>query len=343
MSNLRQTIAAAALAAVAMVAGEASAQTTLRVANWLPPTHPLIQDIVRVWIRQVEEATQGRVKMQVLDAPLGPPPAHFDFAVNGVADVTYGVHNYTPGRFPTTELAELPFLSDTSRDLSVAYWRVYEKHLAKANEQRGVQVLGVFTHGPGHLYTTKREVSSIEDLKGLKIRIGGGISQEVAKAMGVVTVQAPSTQAYEILAQGVADGIQFPAESIAFFNLHNVTKHGTLFPGGLYNVSFFLVMNQARWNSLPEEDRKAILSVSGEKLARLAGEAWDRADARGHESMKQAGVVEKPAPEALVAAVQKAVQPVVDRTLANIQAKGIDAKAAYEALKAEVAAVKAGK
>src|SRR5690606_10843870 len=80
-------------------ATHASAQTTLRVANWLPPKHPLIAEIITPWTKEVEKATEGRVKMQILTSPLGPPPAHFDFAVNGVADVTYGVHNYTPGRF----------------------------------------------------------------------------------------------------------------------------------------------------------------------------------------------------------------------------------------------------
>ena len=201
-----------ALAALILVTSDATAQTRLRMANWLPPSHPLVAEVMVPWSKAVEEATQGRVSIEIMQAPLGPPPAHFDFAVNGIADITYGVHNYTPGRFPTTELAELPFLSDSARNLSVAYWRIYDRYLKAANEQRGVQVLGVFVHGPGQLYTTKREIGSIEDLRGLKIRIGGGVAQEVAKAIGVVPIQAPVTQAYEILSQGVADGIQFPAE-----------------------------------------------------------------------------------------------------------------------------------
>ena len=331
-----------ALAALILVTSDASAQTRLRMANWLPPSHPLVAEIMVPWSKAVEEATQGRVSIEIMQAPLGPPPAHFDFAVNGIADITYGVHNYTPGRFPTTELAELPFLSDSARDLSVAYWRIYDRYLKAANEQRGVQVLGVFVHGPGQLYTTERAIGSIEDLRGLKIRIGGGVAQEVAKAIGVVPIQAPVTQAYEILSQGVADGIQFPAESIGFFNLQDVVRHGVLFPGGLYTVSFFVAMNQARWSALADADRQAIASVSGERLARLAGEAWDRADARGRQQMKAAGVVEKPASGDLLAAIRADVQPVIDQTLERIQAKGVDARAAYEALKREVAAVRAG-
>ena len=178
--------------------------------DWLPPSHPLVAEVMVPWSNAVEEATQGRVSIEIMQAPLGPPPAHFDFAVNGIADITYGVHNYTPGRFPTTELAELPFLSDSARDLSVSYWQISDRYLKAANEQRGVQVLGVFVHGPGQLYTTKREIGSIEDLRGLKIRIGGGVAQEVAKAIGVVPNRAPVTRP-TILFQGVADGIQFPA------------------------------------------------------------------------------------------------------------------------------------
>jgi TRAP-type C4-dicarboxylate transport system substrate-binding protein len=323
---------------------QASAQAVLRVANWLPPKHPLIAEIITPWTEQVQEATKGRVVMQVLPAPLGPPPAHFDFAVNGIADVTYGVHNYTPGRFVVTQLAELPFWSDKSEVLSVAYWRVHQQFLEKANEHKGAKLLSVFTHGPGHLWTRGRNLKDMASIKGSKIRIGGGFSQEAAKALELVPIQAPVTQAFEILSGGVADGIQFPAESVTAFKIDPVLDQGLIVPGGLYNVSFYVVMNEAKWKAISPEDQAAIMSVSGEKLARRAGTIWDKADADGYRIMAEKGkiVLVRPGGEQL-AAIKASLEPYVQTALKQIGAKGVEAKAAYDALKAEIAAVEAGK
>jgi TRAP-type C4-dicarboxylate transport system substrate-binding protein len=324
-------------------AATASAQTVLRVANWLPPRHPLIAEIITPWTEQVKEATKGRVVMQVLPAPLGPPPAHFDFAVNGIADVTYGVHNYTPGRFVATTLAELPFLSDKSEILSVAYWRTHQKFLDKAGEHRGTKLLAVFAHGPGHLWTKGRNLKDMASIKGSKIRIGGGFAQEAAKALQLVPIQAPVTQAYEILSGGVADGIQFPAESVTAFKIDPVLDQGLIVPGGLYNVSFFVVMNDAKWKALSPEDQAAVMSVSGEKLAKLAGRIWDKADADGFRIMAEKGKIALVRPEGgQLGALKAALDPYVETALKQIEAKGIEARAAYEALKAEVKAVAAG-
>jgi TRAP-type C4-dicarboxylate transport system substrate-binding protein len=339
-----------ALGILAMAAGltglvaQASAQTVLRVANWLPPKHPLIAEIITPWTEQVKEATKGRVIMQVLPAPIGPPPAHFDFAVNGIADVTYGVHNYTPGRFVVTQLAELPFWSDKSEILSVAYWRVHQKYLDKANEHKGTKLLAVFTHGPGQLWTKGRNLKDMASIKGSKIRIGGGFAQEAAKALQLVPIQAPVTQAYEILSGGVADGIQFPAESVTAFKIDPVLDQGLIVPGGLYNVSFFVVMNEAKWKAISPEDQAAIQSVSGEKLAKLAGTIWDKADASGYKTMADKGKISLVRPDgAQLAAIKTALEPYVQTALKQIDAKGINANAAYEALKAEIQAVASGK
>ena len=195
---------------------------TLRMANWLPPTHPWVANIMIPWIEKVKIATEGRITINLLKAPLGPPPAHFDFAAKGIADITYGVHNYTSGRFITTQITELPFLSNSSEILSVAWQRIYERELLELNEHRDTHLLGVYTHGPGQLWLSQK-YDSINNVKGLKIRIGGGIAQSSARALGLVRLQAPVTKAYELLSGGVADGITLPAESIHFFKLDRIT------------------------------------------------------------------------------------------------------------------------
>jgi len=315
----------------------ALAQTTLRVANWLPPVHPIVADMVVPWAKAVEVATEGRVTVEIMEASLGKPPAHFDIARDGIADVTFGVHGYTPGRFVLTQIAELPFLGASAEALSVAYWRTHEAMLAGADEHQGVKLLGLFTHGPGHIFNAQREILSLKDAAGLKMRVGGGIVNEVAQQLGVVPVQAPSTQTYDLLFAGVADGILFPAESVPFFKLDEVLGWGTLIPQGLYNTSFFLMMNQDTWESLPAEDQDAIMAISGESFARLAGRAWDAADARGMEAMKEAGMILTTADEALLADIHEAVAPVEADWIQRAGERGVDAAAALEMLRAEVA------
>ena len=312
------------------------AETTLRMASWLPPQHPWVLNIMVPWIEKVKIATEGRVRIELLSAPIGPPPAHFNFAVKGIADITYGVHNYTTGRFSSTQIAELPFLSNSSEVLSVAWQRIYERELLHLDEHKGTHLLGVFTHGPGQLWFNKK-YESLDNIKGLKVRIGGGIAQSSSKALGLVPLQAPVTKAYELLSGGVADGIQLPSESISFFKLDRIIKQGFIFDGGLYNVSMFLVMNKKKWNKLSQDDQKAINSVSGEALAKMAGKAWDKADDKGIDASLKNGIILKKLSEDDKIIVTQLLTPIIENTLEKIsKQKNIDAKNIYLKLLNEI-------
>ena len=312
------------------------ADTTLRMASWLPPQHPWVLDIMVPWIEKVKVATEGRVRIELLSAPIGPPPAHYNFAVKGIADITYGVHNYTTGRFSSTQIAELPFLSNSSEVLSVAWQRIYERELLHLDEHKGTHLLGVFTHGPGQLWFNKK-YESLDNIKGLKVRIGGGIAQSSSKALGLVPLQAPVTKAYELLSGGVADGIQLPSESISFFKLDRIIKQGFIFDGGLYNVSMFLVMNKKKWNKLSQDDQKAINSVSGEALAKMAGKAWDKADDKGIDASLKNGIILKKLSEDDKIIVTQLLTPIIENTLEKIsKQKNIDAKNIYLKLLNEI-------
>ena len=312
------------------------AETTLRMASWLPPQHPWVLDIMVPWIEKVKVATEGRVRIELLSAPIGPPPADFNFAVKGIADITYGVHNYTTGRFSSTQIAELPFLSNSSEVLSVAWQRIYERELLHLDEHKGTHLLGVFTHGPGQLWFNKK-YESLDNIKGLKVRIGGGIAQSSSKALGLVPLQAPVTKAYELLSGGVADGIQLPSESISFFKLDRIIKQGFIFDGGLYNVSMFLVMNKKKWNKLSQDDQKAINSVSGEALAKMAGKAWDKADDKGIDASLKNRIILKKLSEDDKIIVTQLLTPIIENTLEKIsKQKNIDAKNIYLKLLNEI-------
>ncbi|MCF3935553.1 TRAP transporter substrate-binding protein [Acuticoccus sp. M5D2P5] len=332
------TVRALSFAAIlALGASQALADTTLTVSNWLPPSHPIVRDIVIPWGEAVSEATDGRVTVEVMAAPIGKPPAQYDLVRDGAADIGFGVHGYTPNRFALTTIAELPFLGDSSEALSVAYQEVYDAYLAPAGEHEGVKLLAVWTHGPGEIYMVNSQVTSLADLSGKKMRVGGGLANIVAERLGIVPVSAPSPQVYEILSNGVADGILFPPESVPFFKIDKVVKHATEVPGGLYNTSFFMIMNEETWNGLSEEDRTAIDELSGVALARRAGQAWDAADAAGRETMNAEGMETITASEAFMGEIEGALDGVDSVFLDAAAQKGIDGEAALKALREKAA------
>ena len=148
-------------------AATSNSQTILNVNAWVPPTHLLVADITMPLCKDMEQATQGRVKCNLLPKAVVAPPQTLDAVKDGLADLSFIVHGYTPGRFTLTDVAEFPFLGDTSEAISVAYQRIHDKMLAKHDEHKGVHVLAVFTHGPGQIYNTKRPVTSLKDLEGL--------------------------------------------------------------------------------------------------------------------------------------------------------------------------------
>ncbi|KEA63931.1 TRAP transporter solute receptor, unknown substrate 3 [Marinobacterium lacunae] len=320
-------------AVLALLAMGAQAETRLTMSSWLPAGHPLVKDVMQPWAANVERATEGRVKIVILPSALGHPKMHYDIARDGQADITYGAQGYTPGRFALYKMVEFPFAGDSAERTSVAYWKVYNDYLAKAGEHKDVKLLGLFTHGPGQIHNSKHSVNSAADLKGLKMRVGGGIMNDLASALGAVTLQKPSSSIYELVSSGVADGTLFPLESVAAFHIEDKTRYTTLVPGGLYNFSFFVVMNRDRFASLSKQDQEAIDSVSGEALARLAGRVWDQVDADGLNQLKANGNEIITADDAFIAEIREKSAPMEAEWLKEAQAKGIDGKVALDAFR----------
>src|SRR3954471_5650680 len=175
---MKRMLSTLAVAAALCGTGTASAQTVLTLSSWVPPTHAL-SVAQKEWCDLVEENGAGKIRGNVLPRAVPHPPGTFDAVKNGLADVSFTVHGYTPGRFVLTQMAEFPFLGDAAEPLSVAFTRVAMKHPAFAQEHQGVHVIAMFTHGPGMLMNMKHPVTKVDDLQGLKWRVGGGIVNEV--------------------------------------------------------------------------------------------------------------------------------------------------------------------
>lgn len=322
---------------LSLIAPAASAQVTLNVNTWVPPSHLLVADVVMPFCKDVEGATQGRVKCNLLTKSVVAAPQTFDAVKDGLADISFIVPGYTPGRFVLADAPEFPFMGDTSEALSVAYQRVYEKMLAKYDEFKGVHVLAVFTHGPGQIYNTKRAVTSLKDLDGLKIRVGGGLVNEVAKVLGTVPMLKPAPESYELMSQGVADGVFFPKELPLSFKLVPLIKHITYVPGGLYNTSFAHIVNETKWKQISDADRAVITKLSGVELARRTGKAWDATDAKGEKAVRDANIPIVTADAKFVAEIKDKTSGLEKAWFERAKAKGADGSAILAAIRAELA------
>jgi TRAP-type C4-dicarboxylate transport system substrate-binding protein len=317
--------------ALAGVAVPAAGQTKLVIGSWAPPTHHINAVMWPTWGKQVQEATKGRVTFEI-KYNLAPPPGQFDAVRDGVQDVAWIFHGYNPGKFVATQVMEMPFLDAGAEAGSAAYWRVHQKYLAKANEHGGVLVIGLMTHGAG-IIQSQKPINSWADLKGLKIRLPGGIASKVGEAFGAVAVTVPAPKVYETLSSGVAEAVFMPWETQKSFRLHEVTKYILTVPGNLYDGSFAMIMNQKKFDSLSPQDQKALMSVSGEKLSAFAGSTWAAADKGGIEVAKASGKIIKTASPEMVKELRRVAAEVEADWIKRASGKGFDPKAALEELR----------
>ena len=333
----RPLLLASILGALAVPPQTAVSQTTLRFNSWLPPTHPVMAMTVKPWTEEVAKATRGRVRFEFTAASLGPPPNQFDMVKDGIADAALTVHGYTPARFPLMRIGELPFLSDLSEPLSVALWRVTQRHFAARDEHAGTQLVAVFVSQPGRVWTTKRALKSLQDWNGLKLAGGAAINVEEAKALGAVGIRAPGPQAAEMLKRGTVDGIFIDASSFADFHLAGTVKNVLDFPRGIHAATFCILVNKAKWDAIPAADRAAIASTMGEGLSRAAGRNWDASAAKAREGLARAGVEVTRADGAYFKELQDKLRYLEEEWVKQASALGLDGKAALAELRAHVA------
>jgi TRAP-type C4-dicarboxylate transport system substrate-binding protein len=339
--EMRSRYFAHAAVVAAALAAPAHGQSTLTYSTWLPATHHL--SIWQAnWAQEVEKATGGRVKFNQLPKHPAAAPGTFDAVRDGLMDLSYVTASYTPARHILPLMAELPGMADTAEVNSVAYSRIHWQHFQKVGEYKGVKLLAVWTHGPGQMFT-KKPVAGMNDVRGLKIRTGGGIAEAVANAIGASAFVKPAPESYELLSSGIADGVFFPFESIASFKLDSMIRQATVFPGGMYSSSFGFFMNEDKWGRLSRQDQAIIEKYSFEYAARSNGKSWDAADQKGVEALKKANAKIVRADPAFVAEVQKRSAPIIDDWIKKAAAKGVDARAALEEFRAEIKKVSAEK
>lgn len=324
------------IAAAVGAAVPAHAQTKLLFNIFVPPSH-FSQQVMRDWAADVEKATANRVKIEFAAGSLAPPPQQLPATASGIFDIAFSLNSFIKSKAPLLEVSSLPWLVTDVEAASVAAWRTYEKFFADKRQFPDVQLLSLFNFSGGHVYSlSDKPINSVDDLKSRKMWALPGEAADLLKNMGISPITSPAVQVSESVSRGVVDGYYgLTLDGAVDFKAAPYTKAITLMPRGATSSGFAMFINNGKWRSLSEADRKAIMSVSGEKLAARVGKAANQAAAEGLAKMKADGVKVVNADPAFYAALQKAAEPSY-KQFEEIAAKaGVDGKAALAFFKKE--------
>ena len=326
---LKKLMAAGLVAGFALSPFAASAQdVTLKLHQLLPLRATIPAGFLTPWIEKVEKESGGRIKVDRYPSMQlgGTPPELMDQAIDGVADIVWTVVGYTPGRYPSTEVFELPFMMTNARAASRAYWEMFEEHM-KDTEFKDVHILGTWVHGPGMIHAN-REIKVPGDMAGLKIRGGSRLINDYLSALGATPVGMPVPAVSEGLSKGVIDGTTIPWEVTSALKVPELVHNHTEFEGkALYVLTFVLAMNKDRYDSLPDDLKKVIDDNSGLEFSVFAGGTQADSDGPAREAAVALGNNIVTVSEEDAKAWRDAAQPVYDAWIADMDTKGIDGQA----------------
>lgn len=285
--------AVAGAAATFVLLGSVTAQeVTLKFHHIWPSAAMAPTQVIAPWCAKVDSESKGRIKCQVLHAMSGggTPPQLVDRVKDGVDDLVITLPGYTAGRFPLVEVFELPFMTNTAEAGAQAAWEYLQKHAIK--EFPGTKVLAIWVHDEGYVHTASKQIRTLDDFKGMKLRAPTRQTTKLLSKLGASPVGMPVTGVADALSKGTIDGYVLPWEVIPAFKLHELSKfHTETHPSrpALYSAVFVMAMNQARYDSLPADLKAVIDRNSGAALSRQIGRTWDASQADGRKAAETRG------------------------------------------------------
>lgn len=326
-------IARLALVCLLAVAARASAQdVVLRLHHFLAESSPVHYDYLVPWSDRVETQSNGRIAVEIYPSMQlgGAPPSLYDQAALGVADLVWTLPGYTPGRFPISEVFELPFMSGRAEDASQAVCAFYREYLRE--EYAEVRPIALYASGPGTLHVRGEPVRSLADVAGRTIRGPSRVTTDALALLGAEPVGMPVPQVPEALARGVIEGALLPWEVTAPLRVAELVDSHTEFGGGrgLYASTFLFAMNPESYRALPADLREVIDAnsmASGCEESRVAGASLDAADARARAAAQERGNPIHRIEADAVRAWREALAPLSDRWARAMDELGLDGDA----------------
>jgi TRAP-type C4-dicarboxylate transport system substrate-binding protein len=301
-----------------------AAPIKLVIATWEPPKASMAQPL-RDWLKELEERSGGRVTGKISYAAMGPPPKYYDLAVKGIAHATVIGVPYTPGRFPMSDVVNLPITGDFSSEVfSKAYWALQEKgYLDK--DFKDVKVLWLTGQCPYSLHMIKgKDVRTLADIKGKKLRASGAIHTRIIKALGGIPVGMPAPEIPIAMQKGTIDGMFMGWSFIKAFRTEKMTASVTLLGASSFMAG--MVMNKKKYESMPDDIKKMIDDM-GPKYSAQTGRSFDRDAEDGKSLLKGAGGVVRELPAQDMEEIGKRLAPLWTEWIDEMEAKGRPGKA----------------
>ncbi|WP_054034309.1 TRAP transporter substrate-binding protein [Desulfatitalea tepidiphila] len=316
------------LASTAWVSTGTAAET-LRFATGFSPMHTMQVKVFEPWAKKISEMTGGRIEVKMFPAgALGKPATLYELAEKGIADIAYTLHDYTPGRFPMTEVFALPYMTPSAEKTAAAMWNTYEQSADFRKEYSQVKLLALFCHPGGDFHTTKRPIRSLDDLKGLKIRTASPFVTQALKIYGAIPIAMPITEAYSALERGVVDGTVAPWEGLGVFKLDDLTRFALEID--FYTMTMMVVMNQRKYDALPADIRKAIDETTGLTMSLAAGKAYDETDEPFKSRALEKGIQINTLSDEEMRRLKGLTQPLRKEWVEKGTAKNLDAQAVLQ-------------
>ncbi|PCI85146.1 MAG: C4-dicarboxylate ABC transporter substrate-binding protein [Hyphomicrobiales bacterium] len=321
LKTLLRTTAAAIIATASMV-GISQAEE-LKFATFVPPLHIVTKSLFDPLANGVAADTNGELTIKLYPGgALGAGPLEqYVRALQGVADVSWGLQGYTSSQFPKTMIAELPGAIEDGVHGYIGLWAAYDEHLA--SEFPGTKPLAIYTSEPNIFIMKDHVVKTPDDIIGLKIRVSGSAASALVTALGGTPVHMPAGQIYNSLQTGLIDGVITGASAVADFKLFEVANSYTI-GAPLGRITFYLVMNQEKYDSLPDSHKAAIDAHSGISLSKSGEEYWnERADATIVDLRADSGNTMVDLDAAGIAAFGAITFPVTDQVIADMGGEAV--------------------
>ena len=313
--------------------------TVLRFSHFWPSTAALHTDVFEPWAKKVEEESKGRLKVEIYpSATLSKPDITYDSTAKGTVDIGAQVQGYISGRFPLTEITQLPGLSSSGAQLSCMLQTLYNDDVI-ASEYEDTHLLFMMASGSGVFHTIDKPIRKPEDLKGVRIRRPLEIAGNIIEAAGGTSVGMPASDQYTSLQRGVIDGVSTPWDAAGAFRLTELTNTHTTMP--LYSSALLVTMNKDKYESLPDDLKKVIDNNSGMEMASVAGALFDSEGEKFKAESKARGDTMIEIPDPLNDPAWKNIlETEIQNYLDGLTAKGLDAQMVYEKAQAASAVCK---
>jgi len=329
---------AGSAAAIAMPHVARAQEVTLKLHQFLPTQANVPKFVLEPWIKKVQDESGGRIKIEHYPAMQlgGKPPELIDQATDGTVDIVWTLPGNTPGRFPSTEVFELPFTMTNAEATSKAYWDLFDKYM-KDTEFKDQHIIGAWVHGPGVVHS-KEPVNKLEDMSGKKIRAPTRVINQLLGALGATPVGMPVPQITDALSKGVIDGCVIPWEVTTSLKVPELVNNHTEFSGdhALYTTTFVLAMNKPRYESLPDDLKKVIDANGGQAYSAWAGKTQASTDAPSKKIAVDRGNSIITLDQAEVDRWKTAAQPVIDNWVKDVTGKGLDGQKLLDEARASI-------